>query len=143
MNIQDLKIKPSAKSRNKKRIGRGGKRGTTSGRGQKGQKSRSGHRLPKAARHLILRLPKFRGYKNKPKSPKPFILNIKDLKIFKGETVLNKKTLKSAGLVPKNYNGEIKILSVGEIDFPVKIEGLKLSKAEAKLRAKNNLWNVS
>lgn len=138
MDIQNLKIKASAKNRDKKRVGRGGKRGTTSGRGQKGQKSRSGHRLPKTARHLILRLPKLKGFNNKPKSPKPLILNIKDLKIFKGESVINKNNLKSKGLVPKNYNGEIKILSVGEIDFPVKIEGLKLSKKAAiKLSKKN------
>lgn len=43
------------------RIGRGGKRGTTSGRGQKGQKSRSGHRIRPAVRDMIQRLPKLRG----------------------------------------------------------------------------------
>lgn len=46
------------------RVGRGGKRGTTSGRGTKGQGSRSGHRIRPAIRDYIQRLPKMRGIKN-------------------------------------------------------------------------------
>ena len=53
------------KDRKKKRVGRGGKRGTTSGRGTKGQKSRSGHRIRPAERDLLIRIPKLRGYRNK------------------------------------------------------------------------------
>ena len=49
------------------RIGRSGKRGSYSGRGVKGQKSRSGHRIRPAERDLIIRLPKLRGFRNKPK----------------------------------------------------------------------------
>ncbi len=45
MQIHQLKLK--SKKKNKKRIGRGGKRGTYCGRGTKGQKARSGHKLPK------------------------------------------------------------------------------------------------
>src|SRR5690349_9418247 len=37
--LQSSKLKP------KKRVGRGGKRGTYSGHGMKGQKSRAGHRI--------------------------------------------------------------------------------------------------
>ena len=44
-----------------KRVGRGGKRGKTCGRGQKGQKSRSGRKMRPAVRDLIQRLPKLRG----------------------------------------------------------------------------------
>lgn len=46
----------------KTRVGRGGKRGTTSGKGQKGQKSRSGRRIRPAERDLIIRIPKLRGF---------------------------------------------------------------------------------
>jgi len=48
----------------KKRIGRGGKRGTTSGRGTKGQHSRAGRRIRPAERDFIQRLPKLRGIGN-------------------------------------------------------------------------------
>ena len=59
-----------------KRVGRGGKRGTTSGRGTKGQKSRSGHRMRPAQRDLILRIPKHRGFRNKPQGPEAIVFNV-------------------------------------------------------------------
>ena len=59
-------LQPNNPNKNKKpRVGRGGKRGTYSGRGMKGQKSRSGHRIRPAERDYIQRLPKRRGFKNK------------------------------------------------------------------------------
>ncbi|MBI2013770.1 MAG: uL15 family ribosomal protein [Candidatus Colwellbacteria bacterium] len=58
-------IKPKYPNKKKKRIARGGKRGTTSGRGQKGQKSRSGRRIRPASRDYTQRLPKLRGFGNK------------------------------------------------------------------------------
>jgi large subunit ribosomal protein L15 len=60
-------IRPLHAGKDEKRVGRGGKRGTTAGRGTKGQKARSGHCIRPAERDLIQRLPKLRGYKNKPK----------------------------------------------------------------------------
>ncbi|MEK9186632.1 MAG: uL15 family ribosomal protein, partial [Patescibacteria group bacterium] len=64
--MQLHQLKPRHRQYPKTRVGRGGKRGTTSGRGQKGQKSRSGHRIRPAERDYIQRLPKLRGLKNKP-----------------------------------------------------------------------------
>lgn len=123
-------------SRKRQRVGRGGKRGTTSGRGQKGQKSRSGRRIRPAERDLILRLPKRRGFRNKIKSAKPIIFNLGDLaaKIKKlgaanAPMVLDKKFLKEAGFVPKNYSGEVKILGDGNIDFAAKVNGIAVSKS--------------
>ncbi|MBI1839214.1 MAG: uL15 family ribosomal protein [Candidatus Colwellbacteria bacterium] len=58
------------KNKEGKRVGRGGKRGTYSGKGQKGQKARAGHRIRPAERDLIQRLPKLRGFRNKPKAKK-------------------------------------------------------------------------
>ena len=46
----------------KKRVGRGGARGTNSGHGHKGQKSRAGHRIRPALRDELQRIPKRRGY---------------------------------------------------------------------------------
>jgi len=62
MQIQELK--PNCKNKKKKRIGRGGKRGTYCGRGLKGQKSRAGRRIRPAVRDFILRTPKLRGKGN-------------------------------------------------------------------------------
>lgn len=58
----------SSKTKDKKRVGRGGKRGTYSGKGQKGQKSRAGRNMRPGLRDLIIRIPKKKGYKNKPKT---------------------------------------------------------------------------
>jgi len=65
--MQLHELQPTFPNKDRKRIGRGGKRGTTSGRGQKGQSSRAGHRIRPAERDFIQRLPKLRGVKNKPK----------------------------------------------------------------------------
>ena len=46
----------------KTRVGRGGKRGTYSGRGVKGQRSRAGARIRPEIRDFIKKLPKMRGY---------------------------------------------------------------------------------
>ncbi len=104
------------KDKKKKRIGRGGKRGTTSGRGTKGQRSRSGHRIRPAERDLLIRLPKLRGYRNKSIRKKPLALNVGDLEKSK-ETIFSKKTL-----------GNVKILGGGELKKAVTIDGLPVSK---------------
>lgn len=118
-------LKSNNLSRYKKRVGRGGKRGTTSGRGQKGQKSRSGHRIRPAVRDIINRLPKWRGFHNKTKRPKPVSLNTKELKNLSG--IIDIESLKKAGLVDKKYKGKVKILSGGEAK-KWQIKGLLLSK---------------
>ncbi|OIO49751.1 MAG: hypothetical protein AUJ39_00315 [Parcubacteria group bacterium CG1_02_42_13] len=68
--MQLHELAPIHINKGKKRIGRGGKRGTYSGRGTKGQKARAGHRIRPAERDLIQRLPKLRGFNNKPKAKK-------------------------------------------------------------------------
>ncbi|MBI4087599.1 MAG: uL15 family ribosomal protein [Candidatus Liptonbacteria bacterium] len=137
MQLHELK---KFRNKNKKRIGRGGKRGSYSGRGVKGQKSRAGRRIRPAERDLIIRLPKRRGFRNKPKSPKPMVFNLKDLSKYikthseKGKSlVIDKTFLREVGLVPTHYRGEVKILGMGEVYAPVKVQGLKLSKS-AKMK---------
>jgi large subunit ribosomal protein L15 len=58
-------LAPAHPRRAEKRIGRGGKRGTYSGRGQKGQKARAGHNIRPGLRDVLIRTPKLRGYANK------------------------------------------------------------------------------
>lgn len=60
MQLHELKRKnPNKKSR---RVGRGGKRGKTAGRGTKGQKARAGHRIRPEFRDMIKKMPKRRGH---------------------------------------------------------------------------------
>jgi len=72
--MQLHQLKPSHKRKKKKIIGRGGKRGTTSGRGTKGQKSRSGANIRPAIYDFIKKIPKLRGYRFKSLKEKPAIL---------------------------------------------------------------------
>lgn len=109
----------SIKTNKGQRVGRGGKRGTTSGRGQKGQKSRAGRRIRPAVRDLIIKIAKKRGFRNKPKSEKPFVLNLDQilpkLKPLSADNslVITRSSLVEAGLLPKSLPKA----------FPVKILG--------------------
>lgn len=125
--MQSHNIQPVHKTRDAKRIGRGGKRGTFSGRGSKGQKSRSGTRIRPGFRggdNPIWKLfPKQRGASKKTDikhglfqvhNAKPAIvsLDIVNKYFSDGETV-SKKTLIKKGLV-KNGRFGVKILG-GEL----------------------------
>jgi large subunit ribosomal protein L15 len=133
--MQLHQLKPETKLKKKKRVGRGGKRGTYSGRGMKGQKSRAGHRIRPAERDLIQRLPKLRGFKFKSLKLKPVVINLNDLeKKIKGN-IINRQTLIQAGLIRKS-DKQIKILGDGEVKRAIRIEGLKVSKkAKRKIEA--------
>lgn len=138
MKIHELKsIKKRAQ-----RIGRSGKRGSYSGRGVKGQKSRAGRRIRPAERDVILRIPKKRGFANRPTTARPVILNLGDLarriKSFaegKAPVTVDLTLLKAAGIVGKNFKGKIKILGGGDMAFAAVVEKMDVSKAaEKKIR---------
>lgn len=138
--MQLHQLKPTSKSKKKKRIGRGGKRGTYSGRGIKGQKARAGRKIRPEIRDFIKKIPKKRGYKFKPR-PKPEIINLKDLeKHYKeGETV-SPETLFKKGLISplkskrgKIKNVEVKILGKGKLTKKLEVEDCKLSKSVEKV----------
>lgn len=132
-------LEPIHGLKDKKRIARGGKRGTTSGRGQKGQSSRSGAKIRPAERDLIIRIPKRRGFKNKPLRPKPVILKLNDLeKKFENNQTINKKGLLGKGII-KNLGQRVKILDQsvgrqggGDLKKSFEIEGLEVSKKAAE-----------
>lgn len=110
-------------------IARGGKRGNTSGRGQKGQKSRAGHRMRPAERDLILRLPKLRGYKNKPLYDATQVVNVRDLARMEG--AVTPQALYDAGLI-RDVNRPIKILGDGELKSAVTVEKIAVSASAKK-----------
>lgn len=119
-----------SRGKRKHRIGRGGKRGSYSGRGVKGQKSRAGRRIRPAQRDLVTRIPKRRGFQNKPKSPRAFLINLADLEVAakKSHGRVDPKTLRASGLVPKRHRGSVKVLGTGELKTALTLKGLLLSK---------------
>ena len=129
-------VKPIYSRKRGKRIGRGGKRGSYSGRGIKGQRSRAGRRIRPAERDLILRIPKKRGFRNKPIRPKPAVLDIHDLilrvkahgKGLATPMTIDLTLLKTLRLVPRRYNGEVKVLGKGSVDLALHLKGIKVSK---------------
>ena len=127
MQIHLLKRRHPNKAK-KPRVGRGGKRGTTSGRGTKGQKSRSGHRIRPALRDYIQRLPKLRGTSNRQRSLKVEVINVGDLTKY-AESGIEVITAKTIGKT-------VKILGDGEIRRPVTVKGLAVSaSAKGKIEA--------
>jgi len=63
--MQLHELKHSNSNNSKKRVGRGGARGSYSGKGMKGQKSRAGKKIRPAIRDLMQRTPKRRGIADK------------------------------------------------------------------------------
>ncbi len=135
--MQLHQLKPQYKNKGKKRVGRGGKRGTYSGKGAKGQKSRAGHRIRPALRDTLIRIPKLRGFKNKPLQPQAVAINIEKLKKLaeKGIVKINITVLIENGLIKKS-DKRVKILGKGEINKPLQIEELDISQpAQKKIEA--------
>ncbi len=136
---------PSITSKSKKRLGRGygsGKGGHTSGRGQKGQKSRRSIPLlftgTKNKKSFIQRLPVLRG-KSKFKSlkPKPILIPLQELNQFKPHTKVEVNTLVAARLV-KGIDAKIrgvKILNQGELTKPLKVHVPVSQSAREKITA--------
>lgn len=129
--MQLHQLKPNHKFKNKKRVGRGGKRGTYSGRGTKGQRARAGHRIRPAERDLIQRLPKLRGFKNKPLGFKAVVVNLADLERKIKTDVIDRKVLLEAGLIKKS-DKKVKILAAGEVKRSLQVNGLEISESAKK-----------
>ncbi len=134
--MQIFQIQPKFKNKDKKRVGRGGKRGTYSGRGIKGQKARAGRKIRPQIRDFIKKIPKKRGYRFKPLRTKPEIVNLKDLeKFFQDGEIVNPETLLEKGLI-KRIKGKIprvKILGAGDLKKKLKIENCLVSQSVKKI----------
>lgn len=129
--IQVHQLKSNFKRKLRKRVGRGGKRGTYSGHGIKGQKARAGAKFMPIIRGIIKRYPKRRGYRFTPVKAKPFVLNLHWLekKFEKGQTVSPQSLFEKK--IIRRINGKIptvKILGMGEIKKNLTIQNCLLSK---------------
>ena len=121
-----------ALKKDRPRVGRGGKRGTYSGRGMKGQKAHAGRRIPSGLKAILSRLPKLRGAGNKSIQEKPEIVNLGDLnKVFQETNIINKHILAQHGLI-KDVKNKVKILGNGEIKKAITLEGLLISQSAKK-----------
>ena len=134
-------IRPRIKRIKAVRIGRGGKRGTYSGRGIKGQKARAGHRIRPAERDILKRIPKLRGYKFRSFRQKPAIVNLQDLeKIFKKGDTVSPESLLQKRLV-RRFRGRtpmVKILGKGMLTSSLVFKGVLFSKTAKEKIKKNN-----
>ena len=130
MKLHELVANEGATHR-KKRLGcgRGSGLGKTSGKGQKGQKARSGGgkgavfeggQLP-----LYRRLPK-RGFTNAKFKTVYATVNVEDLNRFENGTVVTPALLKETGLVTKMFDG-IKVLGEGTLEKKLTIQANKFS----------------
>ena len=128
-------LKPKHKRPRKKRIGRGGKRGTYSGRGMKGQKSRAGNRPAPVVRELLKRYPKLKGYRRvkRQRKPQSVSLTVIEMKFSKDE-VVSPQTLVVKGLVKQHKGGvpKVKIIGSGKLKSMLIIQGCILSAGAKK-----------
>lgn len=120
-------------------VGRGGKRGKTSGRGGKGQTARAGNKKRPELRDFIKRIPKLRGRgknSNKTIETKPTAVNLGVLEaVFKAGDIVSPNTLIEKKLLT-TFNGKIpvvKILGGGDFSKKLSFENVKVSK-EAKVK---------
>lgn len=128
-------IQQKHKRKIKKIIGKGGKKGRASGRGMKGQKSRTGRKIRPQIRDLLKRIPKLRGYDARLIKRRPVeVVNFNIIsKHFKQGDTINKKSLFEKGLI-KSQNNIVKVLSNGDLKASFTLEGIKYSKqAKEKL----------
>jgi large subunit ribosomal protein L15 len=118
-----------------KRVGRGGKRGTYSGKGTKGQRARSGAKVKSAQREAVLRIPQRRGVgfgNRRQKSYRvPVIVDLSAIdRAFPAGAVVSPRALVLKKLVNRASGriGTVKILGMGRITKPLSFVGMGVSK---------------
>lgn len=130
--MQLHQLQPSTKRKIAKRIGRGGKRGKTSGAGGKGQTARAGGRPRPEMRDIIKRIPKLRGHgKNRALGVNnervlPVVINLSVIEAafaagdsVSPQTLLAKKIIsEKKGKVP-----QVKILGTGTLTKKITLSG--------------------
>ncbi|MFN8633360.1 MAG: 50S ribosomal protein L15 [Chloroflexota bacterium] len=146
MKLHEL-APPDGAHRRRRRIGRGlgSGRGTTAGKGQKGQKARAGGgvsphfeggQLP-----LVKKLPYRRGFNNVNRVEYQAI-NLSDLAKFPSGAAIDVAALIGAGLL-KNDRERVKVLGTGELDRPLTITAHKFSaSARQKIEGAGGTCNV-
>ena len=126
-------ISSKTKSHRERRIGRGGKRGTYSGRGIKGQGARAGAKFRPAEREIIKKIPKLGGrgkHSFKSYRVRPSIVNLGDIEnAFKIGDTVNPENLLKSGLITKikGRMPKVKILGQGELKKKLMFKNVSFS----------------
>ncbi len=140
--MQLHQLKPKTTRKDIKRVGRGGKRGKTSGKGGKGQTARAGGKPRPEMRDMIKRLPKLRGFgKNRARTVNnekvlPLVINLSTLEgVFKAGDTVSPATLLAHGVITpkKGKVPQVKILGNGEVTKKLTLSGCTFS---ASVKAK-------
>ena len=146
MELHELKRNPGA-THERRRVGRGmgSGLGKTSGKGEKGQKARSGVSIPATFEGgqlpLYRRLPK-RGFTNAKFKIKYATINVSDLNRFADGTEITPELLKDCGLVKKQLCG-VKVLGNGTLEKKLVIKANKFSsEAIAKIEKSGSTFEV-
>ena len=132
MKLHELERNREAKHE-RRRVGRGmgSGLGKTSGRGEKGQKARSGVSIPAQFEGgqlpLYRRLPK-RGFSNYDFKIKYAVINVSDLNKFDDGTEVTPELLKTTGILKNQLDG-VKILGNGAIEKKLTVKAHKFSKS--------------
>lgn len=137
MRLNELKASVGSNHR-RKRIGRGegSGHGKTSGKGNKGQRSRSGGNIKpwfEGGQMPIQRRLPVRGFTNLSRK-EYIVINLDVLGQFSDNTVVTPKLLKSVGIIKKTKDG-VKVLGNGELKISLIVKAHGFSKsAEAKIK---------
>ncbi|HET9979326.1 MAG TPA: 50S ribosomal protein L15 [Ktedonobacterales bacterium] len=132
MRLDELRSPAGARHR-RKRVGRGHGSGhvKTSGRGQKGQKARTGSSIPAhfegGQTRFATRMPYLGGFKN-PFRKEYTVVNLSDLKVFAAGERVSMQTLAEHGLIRASQTkGMLKVLGNGKLDRALNIRAHKVS----------------
>jgi len=139
MELNELKF-TTGSNKNRKRVGRGigTGHGKTSGRGQKGQNSRSGGGVrvgfEGGQNPLVFRIAK-KGFNNYEFSTRYAVINMSDLEKFDNGAEITPELLKEMGIV-KDMKDGLKVLGNGELTKKLTVNANKFSKV-AKEKIEN------
>lgn len=123
--MQLHEIKPTHKKKRPKRIGRGGKKGTYSGKGSKGQKARAGAKIKSQFREMVAKFPKKRGdsFQRFNFTEKPLVLNLSRLiHLFPQGGIITPQILREKAIIKPSQGklSKIKILGQGKEKLAIK-----------------------
>jgi len=130
MKLHELKKNEGA-TETRKRVGRGAGSGLgkTSGKGQKGQKSRSGAKINpvfEGGQTPLFRRLHIRGFSNARFKVRYATINLSDLNVFNDGDVVTPELLKEKGIVKKQLAG-IKVLGNGTLEKKLTIKAHRFS----------------
>ncbi len=115
-------------ARSRMRVGRGGKRGKTAGRGTKGQNARAGRKKRPELRDIIKKLPKRRGYgKNRSRTVNMSRLSALPVSLarvaraFGAGVEITPKLIIEKGLVPARVGKNIPVKILGDAALSTKL----------------------